>query len=176
MLFVERTCRCVPRHCTAVAAAAILRRTHIAIPYPKNSVKLEIMESDTLKRLQRVAGRRTLILTHYGRKSGKAYQVPIWFVLDGNRIFLGTANVNRQWVRNVQKTPQVTLTVAGETFEGEARFLIDRAEHERAQATMQKKYWMYWPAFAVVRILLAVGLAKDHAGAFEVTVGKKEER
>jgi len=128
------------------------------------------MESDTLKGLRRAAGKRTLILTHSGRKSGKAYQVPIWFVLDGDRIFLGTANVNRQWVRNVQKTPQVKLTIAGKTIEGEARFLTDPAEHERAQAIMRKKYWMYWPAFAVVRILLAAGLAKDHSGSFEVTI------
>lgn len=111
-----------------------------------------------------------MILTHYGRKSGKAYLVKIWFALDGDRILLGTANVNRQWVRNVQKTPKVILTIAGETFDAEARLLTDRAEHARVQATMRRKYWMYWPAFALVRILLAIGLAKDNGGSFEVTI------
>jgi len=35
---------------------------------------------------------------------------------------------------------------------------------------MRKKYWVYWPASEVMRILLAVGLAKDNAGSFEVTI------
>lgn len=128
------------------------------------------MESNTLIRLQRLARHRTVTLTHYGRKSGKAYEVPIWFVLDGERIFLGTANVNRQWVRNVQKTPTVKLSIGGEIFHGEARFLTDRAEHQRAQARMREKYWMYWPAFAIARLFIAVGLAKDNTGSFEVTI------
>ena len=40
-------------------------------------------------------------MTHYGRKTGKPHEVTIWFVLDGDRLYIGTANVNRQWVRNV---------------------------------------------------------------------------
>jgi hypothetical protein len=70
----------------------------------------------------------------------------------------------------VQKTPRVILTIGGESFDGEARFLTDRAEHERVRATMRKKYWTYWPVFAVARILLAVGLVKDNGGSFEVTI------
>jgi len=84
-------------------------------------------------------------LTHYGRKTGKLHEVTIWFVLDRDRLYLGTANVNRQWVRNVQKTPQVKLSIGGENFEGNARFLTDRAEHERAMAAIRRKYWMFRP-------------------------------
>jgi deazaflavin-dependent oxidoreductase (nitroreductase family) len=91
------------------------------------------MEPSTLARLKRVAGKKTTILTHYGRKTGKAHEVTIWFVLDDDKLYLGTANVNRQWVRNVQKTPKIRLSIGGETFEGNARFLTDRAEHERAR-------------------------------------------
>ena len=65
------------------------------------------MESNVLTRLKRVAARQTVTLPHYGRKSGKPYDVTIWFVVDGDKVYIGTANVNRQWVRNVQKTPQV---------------------------------------------------------------------
>ena len=57
------------------------------------------MEPDVLNRLRRVAARQTLTLTHYGRKSGKSYEVTIWFVLDDEKFYIGTANVNRQWVR-----------------------------------------------------------------------------
>jgi len=88
------------------------------------------MESTELARLRRVAGKQTTRLTHYGRKTGKPYEVTIWFVLDDDKLYIGTANVNRQWVRNVQKTPQVNLSIADETFKGTARFLTNSSEHE----------------------------------------------
>jgi F420H(2)-dependent quinone reductase len=61
------------------------------------------MDSITLARLRRVAGKQTTTLTHIGRKTGKPHEVTIWFVLDGDKLYIGTANVNRQWVRNVQR-------------------------------------------------------------------------
>ena len=126
------------------------------------------MEPDVLNRLRRVAARQTLTLTHYGRKSGKSYEVTIWFVLDDEKFFIGTANVNRQWVRNVQKTPQVKLSIGGETFDGTARFLADRAEHERAMAAIRRKYWMFRPIIELGRFLAAIGLMRDKTGSFEV--------
>jgi deazaflavin-dependent oxidoreductase (nitroreductase family) len=70
-----------------------------------------------------LAGKQTTRLTHYGRKTGNPNEVTIWFVLDGDELFIGTANVKRQWVRNVQKTPKVKLSIGGESFEGTARSL-----------------------------------------------------
>ena len=69
------------------------------------------MESTELARLRRVAGKQTTRLTHYGRKTGKSYEVTIWFVLDDDRLYIGTANAKRQWVQNVQKTPNIKLTI-----------------------------------------------------------------
>lgn len=109
-------------------------------------------------------------LTHYGRKTGKPHEVTIWFVLDGERLYIGTANVNRQWVRNVQKTPNVTLSIGGEKFEGTARFLSDRSEHERAMAAIRRKYWMFRPIIEFGRLLTAVGVMRDNTGSFEVTL------
>ena len=126
------------------------------------------MESTELARLRRVAGKQTTRLTHYGRKTGKPHDVTIWFVLDGDRLYIGTANVKRQWVRNVQKTPQVKLSIGGENFSGTARFLTDRAEHERAMAAMRRKYWMFRPILALGRALSAKGLMRDNTGSFEV--------
>ena len=126
------------------------------------------MELSTLTRLKSVAARQTLTLTHYGRKTGKPHEVTIWFVFDGEEFYIGTANVNRQWVRNVQKTPQIKLSIAGQTFEGTARFLADRTEHEQAMAAIRRKYWMYRPLIAMGRGLTAVGLMRDNTGSFEV--------
>ena len=53
------------------------------------------MEANVLVRLKRLAGKSTLILTHYGRKSGKPYEVKIWFVVDGDKVFIGTADVRK---------------------------------------------------------------------------------
>ena len=128
------------------------------------------MDRLTMDRLNKVAAKHTVRLTHCGRNSEKPHEVTIWFAADGDRVYLGTANVNRQWVRNVQKTPKVKLVIAGETFEGKARFLADRAQHERAQLKMRRKYWMYWPILAAARALMAAGLLEDRTGSFEVTL------
>jgi len=128
------------------------------------------MDTNALARLKRLAGKQTLILTHYGRKSGKPYEVKIWFVVDGDNVFIGTANVQRQWVWNVQKTPRIKLSVGGEEFEADARFLDDPAERDRALAAIGRKYWMYSPVFALGKMLTAIGLMHNTTGAFEVTL------
>src|ERR1700751_6158733 len=98
------------------------------------------MESTELARLRRVAGKQTTRLTHFGRKTGKPHEVTIWFVLDRDKLFIGSRNVNRQWVRNVQKTSKIKLSMGGESFSGTTRFLTDRAEHEHAMAAIRRKY------------------------------------
>jgi deazaflavin-dependent oxidoreductase (nitroreductase family) len=128
------------------------------------------MDSNALGRLKRAAGKRTLILTHYGRKSGKPYDVTIWFALVGDKLYIGTANVNRQWVRNVQKTPRIRLAVGGEKFEGEAHFLAAPADRERGMAAIRRKYWIYRPIIAVGQVLNAIGVMRDKSGAFEVVL------
>jgi hypothetical protein len=80
--------------------------------------------------------------------------------------------VNRQWVRNVQKTPRIRLAVGGERFEGEAHFLAEHAEHERAMASIRRKYWMYRPLIALGQVLTAIGVMRDKSGAFEVTLAE----
>jgi len=128
------------------------------------------MDANALARLKRVASFQTVTLTHYGRKSGQPYQVTIWFVVDGDSVFIGTANVNRQWVRNVQKNPRIKLSLGGETFEAEARFLSDTAERKRALAAVGRKYWMFSPIFILGKLLMGVGVLRNNSGAFEVNL------
>src|SRR5207249_10458210 len=103
------------------------------------------MESNAITRLKRVAGKQTTTLTHYGRKTGTPHEVTIWFVLDDDKLYIGTASVNRLGVRNEQKTPQIKLSMGGETFSGTARFLTDRAEHGGAVSAMRELYWILRP-------------------------------
>ena len=129
-------------------------------------------DSNALARLKAVAGKQTLTPTHYGRKSGKPYDVTIWFAVEGDKVYIGTANVNRQWGRNVRKTPRIRLAVRGEKFEGEAHFLSERAERERAMAAIRRKYWMYRPLIALGQVLTAIGVMRDKSGAFEVVFAR----
>jgi len=82
------------------------------------------LDPNALARLKRFAGKSILMLTHYGRKSGKPYEVKIWFVVDGDKLFIGTADLRHQWVKNMQKNLRIKLSVGGEKFEAEARFLV----------------------------------------------------
>jgi len=127
------------------------------------------VEPELLSRLKRVASKQTLILSHYGCKTGALHQVTIWFMLDNERFYISTANTQRQWVRNVQKTPQIKLSIGGEKFEGTARFLTGRSEHEHAMAAIRRKYWIYAPIMGLWRLLIALGAMRDTTGSFEVT-------
>ena len=113
-----------------------------------------------MERLKSVAAKRTLKLTHLGRKTGKPYEVTIWFVVEGERLYLATANTDRHWVRNVQKTPSIKLQIAGQAFDGRARFLADPAEHELVLARMREKYRMYRLTFPVMRLLTRTGITR----------------
>jgi deazaflavin-dependent oxidoreductase (nitroreductase family) len=126
------------------------------------------MDSGIAARLQRFAGKHTLRLTHFGRKTGQPHEVTIWFVFDGRRMYLATANVNRQWVKNVMKTPRVHLVIAREGFDGEVRFIADPVERDAVLKKFQSKYWMYTPAFVIGRIAQRLGLVRNTIGAFEV--------
>jgi len=130
------------------------------------------MDSTAAERLKRVAGKHTLKLTHYGRKTGKPHGVTIWFIGDRDKIYLTTGNVNRQWVKNVKQTPRVRLSVGGETFDGEARFLDDPAERDRVMSMAMRKYWMFLPMISVWRLLAALGIVQFATGAFEVRLSK----
>jgi len=115
------------------------------------------MEPNILTRLERVAGEQTTTLTHYGRNTGKPHEVSIWFVLDGEKLYIGTAIVNRQWVRSVQKTPKIKLSIGGEMFDGNARFLTDRAEHERPTAAISTEVQDVWTRYcASIRVSWSV--------------------
>jgi deazaflavin-dependent oxidoreductase (nitroreductase family) len=132
------------------------------------------MESTELARLRRVAGKQTTRLTHYGTKTGKPYEVTIWFVLDHDRLYIATANARRQSVQNVQKTPKIKMTIGDEHFQGMARFLNERVEHECAMAAIRGKYWIFRPIIEVGRILAATGLMRDNTGSFEITLESRE--
>jgi deazaflavin-dependent oxidoreductase (nitroreductase family) len=104
-------------------------------------------------RLARVADRSTLRLTHRGRRSGKPYEVTIWFMVEGDVVYLVTANRERQWVRNVAANPTVVLRVGDATFSGRAEPITAPAVTDHVADLMAAKYWYTRPFVWITRAL-----------------------
>jgi deazaflavin-dependent oxidoreductase (nitroreductase family) len=103
-------------------------------------------------RLTQISSHSTCRLTHRGRKSGKLYQVTIWFLVDGDAVYLATANASRQWVRNVKANPEVSFDVAGQTFSGTAEPVRDAPEERHVMDMVGAKYWYLAPFVALARV------------------------
>ena len=103
-------------------------------------------------RLATISSRSTCCLTHRGRKSGKPYRVTIWFMVDGDTVYLVTANASRQWVRNVKANPEVSFDVGGETFSGTAEPVHDAAEEHHVMKLVGAKYWYVAPIVALAHL------------------------
>jgi deazaflavin-dependent oxidoreductase (nitroreductase family) len=112
-------------------------------------------------RLASIARKSTTKLTHVGRKSGKPYQVTIWFTVDGDHINLQTMNMNRQWIKNVLANPNVTLRIGDQVFDGVAQKVTDPQDMQRIVALAKRKYPISLPYF---------WLMKQPDGAFRVTL------
>jgi deazaflavin-dependent oxidoreductase (nitroreductase family) len=126
------------------------------------------VDPSTAQRLAKIKSLQTIVLTHYGRKSGKPYDVVIWFVIEGERMFLGTANKSRNWVRNVMAKPNVVIKAGGENFIATVREIAEPSLQEHVMGLVQSKYWYAAPIMIVGRMLQNFGIITANTGAFEV--------
>jgi deazaflavin-dependent oxidoreductase (nitroreductase family) len=126
------------------------------------------MASKSFKRLRRVGDRQTLRLTHYGRKTGRPYDVTIWYLVDDDRLYLVSANAARNWVRNVKVRPAISLRVGDEVFDGKVRAITDAQEREKVNGLVERKYWFVIPMLRLGRFLASIGIIHDNSVAFEV--------
>lgn len=68
------------------------------MPTPKDDLK------------QRLARYRQIKLSVIGRKSGRTISVPVWFVLQGKRLYLlPVKGSDTQWYQNVLKKPSIRV-------------------------------------------------------------------
>lgn len=100
--------------------------------------------ADLAARLAAVQDRSTLRITTRGRRTGKSHTVPIWFAVDGTALYLGTLNAKRDWVKNLRKSPEVTLDVADLSLRGRASAVTDPALEKRIHGLLARKYWAAW--------------------------------
>src|ERR1700722_4183707 len=132
------------------------------------------MASKSLERLRKVGDRQTLSLTHYGRKSGRPYEVTIWYLVDKDGLYLVSANAARNWVRNVKVRPAVGLRVGNEVFNGNLRAITDKQERDKVNALTMSKYWYVAPMLRMGQFLMSMGMMRDNTAAFEVILADEK--
>jgi deazaflavin-dependent oxidoreductase (nitroreductase family) len=71
----------------------------------------QVKESELKSRLARD---RQIKITVIGRKSGDKISIPVWFVLEGDKLYLlPVKGSNTQWYRNVLKNPSIRIDARG---------------------------------------------------------------
>jgi len=72
------------------------------------------MPKSTTTLKDRLSGYRQLKLTVVGRKSGKKLSRPVWFVAEGDTLYLlPVSGSDTQWYMNVLKNPEIRVDARG---------------------------------------------------------------
>ena len=80
-------------------------------------------------------------LSTTGRRSGQARTVTIWFVRDGERVYVQSGKEGKtDWYRNVIANPAVTLRFGALRLRGRALAVEDAGEAERVHGLFEQKY------------------------------------
>jgi deazaflavin-dependent oxidoreductase (nitroreductase family) len=79
-------------------------------------------------------------LTTTGRATGRPHEIEIWFALDGTDLYMLSDSDHSDWVKNLRKTPEVTVRIAERTFKGRARVVGEGREDELARRLLVEKY------------------------------------
>jgi deazaflavin-dependent oxidoreductase (nitroreductase family) len=104
---------------------------------------------------------REINITVTGRKSGRPVAIPVWFVLEGDKLYLlPVRGSDTQWYKNVLKNPSIRIDARGVETEVTVALIIDAAqvssvvEKFRAKygATDVKKYYSNFDVAAVAQI------------------------
>jgi len=103
------------------------------------------------------------------RKDGAGVKTPVWFVQDGDRLYVRT--VADSWkVRRVRKNPQVKVVSCkaqgqpiGEWVSARAQIITDSSRAEEINQLLNKKYGFQKKAFDLMG-----KLRKDQMGVLEI--------
>lgn len=96
--------------------------------------------------LQGYANEEFCYLTTTGRVSGRKHEIEIWFALDGTTLYMLAGNHGSDWVRNIQKTPAVTVRIRARVFNGHGRVVQAGTEEDtEARQLVGPKYNEWQP-------------------------------
>jgi deazaflavin-dependent oxidoreductase (nitroreductase family) len=99
------------------------------LPTPKNVLK------DRLVRYRRIN------LSVIGRKSGKTISNPVWFVLEGETLYLlPVRGSDTQWYKNVLKNPSIRIDARGAEAELQAMAITNSGSVKSIVEKFRQKY------------------------------------
>ena len=97
------------------------------------------MEENALK--DRLSRYRQITLTVTGRKSGRALSNPVWFVFEGEKLYLLPVHGSgTQWYQNVLKNPSIQIEARGEQTSGKAVPIVDEKQVSSVIEKFRAKY------------------------------------
>jgi deazaflavin-dependent oxidoreductase (nitroreductase family) len=80
-------------------------------------------------------------LTVTGRRSGRQICIPVWFVRDGEKLYLvPVRGSDSDWYKNVLKTPAIRLAAGGAQLTANATPITDPAKVEQIVDKFRAKY------------------------------------
>jgi deazaflavin-dependent oxidoreductase (nitroreductase family) len=82
----------------------------------------------------------TLKLTHFGRKSGKPFDVTIWFAQIDGGLWIGSLDEDRGWVRNLRATGRARVDFGSGPLDVCAETVADEAGKARYSDAVLSKY------------------------------------
>ncbi|HEX3509174.1 MAG TPA: nitroreductase/quinone reductase family protein [Candidatus Dormibacteraeota bacterium] len=91
--------------------------------------------------LDAVAEEKEVLLTTYGRKTGKESRVTIWIVTDGKKVYIRSGQgLKRHWPKNLLERPEGILQLDGKTVRFKSRHITDSAEARHSSKLYGPKY------------------------------------
>ena len=91
--------------------------------------------------LERLAGEEYCYLTTTGRVTGRSHEIEIWFgVADGALYMMSGGGQRADWVKNLLKTPAVSVRIADKRFNGTGRLVTDPDEERTVRNLLATKY------------------------------------
>lgn len=100
--------------------------------------------------IDRLSHYRQIKLSVTGRKSGKTISIPVWFVLEGKKLYLlPVQGSDTQWYQNVLKKPSIGVAARGAEGEFKAvpisaaakvKSVIERFREKYGAADVKKYY------------------------------------
>jgi deazaflavin-dependent oxidoreductase (nitroreductase family) len=96
-------------------------------------------QNDPLK--HRLSRSNEINLTVTGRKSGRPISILVWFVLDGDTLYLlPVTGSDTQWYKNVLENPMIRIEAGGVQRELKAVPITQAAEVEAVVEKFREKY------------------------------------
>src|ERR1700723_886349 len=108
----------------------------VAVPRRRRTMTVA---KETLK--ERLARYRQVKLSVSGRKSGRAISIPVWFVLEGKKLYLlPVQGSETQWYKNVLKNPSIRIDARGAEAKFDATPLTDDNAVKSVVEKFREKY------------------------------------